>query len=254
MGGRWTERHSVPGTGISDIDFEAYRQYMARRGVDIDASESLPIEEELSRAEIVDRNLDGVLEASLYGLLCFGREPQRSQLTRRLFVQLNAYAGLDRGGDVLSCAEGCGRLDEQVRRSEDWIKSLGRNERYVGLVREDRWVAPLPALREALVNAVAHRDYGLSGESVMVDVFDDRVEITSPGALPNHKTPDSVRRGGPPRSRNESMADFMVVVGMMERRGTGFPRMRRAMRDFNGTEPELESERDERWVRVTLRR
>jgi predicted HTH transcriptional regulator len=86
------------------------------------------------------------------------------------------------------------------------------------------------ALREAVVNAVAHRDYAIPGSRVMVDVFDDRVEITSPGALPNHKTAESVLAGGPPRSRNESM------------------------RAFNGTEPELVNHKAESWVRVTLRR
>ena len=50
----------------------------------------------------------------------------------------------------------------------------------------------------------------------------------------------------------QAMADFMVVMGMMERRGTGFPRMRRAMQAFNGSEPELVQNRAARWVRVIL--
>ncbi len=249
-----TEERVVPGTSASDIDPEAYRRFLARRGIDLEATEPLPLEEELARAEILADNLDGRREATLYGLLCFGREPQRTPLTSRLFVQFSNYGGRDRGAEVLSTGEGRGRIDEQVRRSEDWLKSLGRSERYSGLEREDRWVVPLPALREALVNAVAHRDYALAGDTVLVDVFEDRVEVTSPGALPNHKTPESVRSGGPPRSRNEAMADFMVVSGLMERRGTGFPRMRRAMLAFNGTTPELTVSRDERWVRVTLLR
>ncbi len=125
-------------------------------------------------------------------------------------------------------------------------------ERYEVMLREDRWVVPQRALREALVNAVAHRDYAILGSRVMVDVFDDRVEVTSPGALPNHKTAESVVGGGPPRSRNESIADFLLVQRLMEQRGTGFPRIREAMRAFNGTEPKLEANKDERWVRVTL--
>lgn len=248
----FTEERLIPGTGVSDIELEVFRTYMAARGINLEAPASLPIEDELLRAEVLSANVDGNLEATLYGILCFGRSPQAHHVTRGMFVQLSAYAGVDRGADVLSVAEARGRLDEQVQRAEEWVRSLGRSERYEGMLREDRWVVPQRALREALVNAVAHRDYAILGSRVMVDVFDDRVEVTSPGSLPNHKTPESVVAGGPPRSRNESIADFLLVQRMMEQRGTGFPRIRSAMRSFNGTEPTLETNKEERWVRVTL--
>jgi len=71
-------------------------------------------------------------------------------------------------------------------------------------------------------------------------------------AFPNHKRRESVLAGGTPRSRNESIAHVLFDLGLMEQRGSGFPRIRRAMRDFNETEPLLEDDPDERWVRVTL--
>lgn len=251
-GSRFAGEMLIPGTSVADIEFEAFRAFMTARGIDLESTAHLSVEDELMRAEIVGRNVDGALEATLYGVLCFGRAPQSHHVTRGMFVQLCAYAGVDRAADVLSAAEARGRVDEQVQRSEDWLRSLGRTERYDGMLREDHWVVPLRALREALVNAIAHRDYAVGGARVMVDVFDDRVEITSPGALPNHKTPESVVGGGPPRSRNESIADFLLVRRMMERRGTGFPRIRAAMKAFNGTEPRLENDKAERFVRVTL--
>ena len=250
----FTEERLIPGTTAGDIDSEVFSDYMRRRGIDVEASNHLRLEEDLLRAEILGRSGDGDLEASLYGVLCFGRAPQSHHVTRGFHVQLSAYLGNDRGGEVLSVAEGRGRVDEQVQRAEEWLKGLGRTERYRGMLREDGWVVPQRALREALVNAVAHRDYAVLGSRVMVDVFDDRVEVSSPGALPNHKTPESVVGGGPPRSRNEAIADYLLVRGLMEQRGTGFPRMRAAMRAFNGTEPRLETNKDERWVRVTLLR
>ena len=63
---------------------------------------------------------------------------------------------------------------------------------------------------------------------------------------------ESVRAGSRPRSRNESMAHAMVVAGLMERRGRGWPLMRRTMRDFNGTEPSLLNEDRGKFVRVTF--
>lgn len=80
----------------------------------------------------------------------------------------------------------------------------------------------------------------------------NRVVVTSPGALPKHKRPESVLAGGTPRSRNEAMANYLFDLGLMEQRGSGYPRITRAMAAFNGTAPQLENERTERWVRVTL--
>ena len=112
---------------------------------------------------------------------------------------------------------------------------------------------PEPALREALVNAVIHRDYAITGSQILLEVFDDRIAVTSPGALPNHMTVEQARRGGAPRSRNEMMANAMVVRGLMERRGRGWLTMRHAMARFNGTEPELVNDERNRFVRVTFR-
>jgi ATP-dependent DNA helicase RecG len=153
---------------------------------------------------------------------------------------------------VLLAGEGRGRLDEQVEYAQSWLKTLGRHERYADMQRADLWPVPLPAFRECVVNAVAHRDYAILGSRILVEVFDDRVVVTSPGALPNHKRPESVLAGGTPRSRNESMANVLFDLGLMEQRGSGYPRIAKAMRQFNGTAPRLEQDRDERWVRVTL--
>lgn len=122
-----------------------------------------------------------------------------------------------------------------------------------GLLHEDIPLVPEKALREAIVNAVAHRDYAITGSKVVFEVFADRIDITSPGTLPNHMTPESVRAGGHPRSRNELMANFMLVRGVMEQRGRGWPVMRRAMREFNGTDAELMQDKGGRFVRVTFR-
>jgi ATP-dependent DNA helicase RecG len=114
-------------------------------------------------------------------------------------------------------------------------------------------LVPEAALRETLVNAVAHRSYAIIGSKVLLEVFSNRIVVTSPGALPNHMTVASVRSGGHPRSRNELMANYLLVMGMMEQRGRGWPVMLRVMRDFNGTEPDLEQDVDGGFVRVTLR-
>ena len=84
-------------------------------------------------------------------------------------------------------------------------------------------------------------------------MFFDRVEVTSPGALPNHLSVAAVRRGGRTRTRNEQMANYMLERRFMEKRGRGWLVMRRAMREFNGTEPELTQDLESRFVTVTFR-
>jgi len=248
-----TERQVVPSAGVDDVDFGAVRAFMRAQGLDTDAAPQPAREDDLRNASVADE-LDGALRPTLYGLMVFGRDPQAFPHTLNLFVQCAAYGGADQAADVLSAGEGRGRLEDQVARAIGWFRSLGRREVYEGLRRRDVPPMPEPALREALVNAVIHRDYAVTGSQVLLEVFDDRIVVTSPGALPNHMTVEQARRGGAPRSRNEMMANAMVVRGLMERRGRGWLTMRRAMARFNGTEPELINDERNRFVRVTFRR
>ena len=127
----------------------------------------------------------------------FGRDPQAYAHTLSLFVQCTAYGGTDQAADVLSAGEGKGRLQDQVQRAMGWFRSRGRGESYEGIRRMDLPPAPEAALREALVNALVHRDYAITGSQVLVGVFDDRIVVTRPGALPNDMTVDQARKGAP---------------------------------------------------------
>lgn len=246
-----TEQQIIPAAHLDDIDFGAVRSFMQAQGLDTEQTPQPARDDDLRNASVTDE-LDGVLRPTLYGLMVFGRDPQAYPHTLSLFVQCAAYGGTDQAAEVLSAGEAKGRLADQVHRAMGWFRSLGRRESYEGLRRRDIPRLPEPALREALVNAVIHRNYAISGSQTMLEVFDDRIVVTSPGALPNHMTVEQARSGGAPRSRNEMMANAMVVAGLMERRGRGWLTMRHAMREFNGTEPELASDPDNRFVRVTF--
>ncbi len=248
----FTESQVVTSATAGEIDLEAFNSFMRMQGKEMDDEPQPCIDDALRNASVC-ADLDGVLRPTLYGLMVFGRGPQRYPQTLSLFVQCSAYAGADRAGNVLAAGEAKGRLEDQVERAVGWFASLGRGERYVGLYREDLPLLPERVVREAVVNAVIHRDYALVGSSVLLEVFDDRVEVTSPGALPNHMTVAQATGGAIPRSRNEMMANAMVVRRLMERRGRGWLLMRRGMREFNGTKPELHNDVEGRYVRVTFR-
>ena len=247
----FTEEQIIEASGVRDIDIEKFRSFQRARGIETKGEPQPSDEDDLRNARVI-AEADGELHPTLYGLMVFGKSPQMHPRTGSFWIKCAAYAGADRAsGDILvGDAKGC--LDEQVQRALDWMEVLGRTETYDDIFRQENSVIPRNVLREALVNAVAHRDYALTGASVMLEVFSDRVEVTSPGTLPNHMTADSVINGSLPRSRNEWMANAMVDYRLMEQRGRGWPLMRREMRTFNGTEPELVNSAEGNFVRVTF--
>lgn len=245
----FTEERTIQAATTTHVDIQAFRAYLQEIGIDVEADPQPNDEDDLRNRGVV-AELGGVLHPTLYGVMAFGRQPQSYPQTQNFRVECVAYEGSDRASDVLQVADATGRLDEQVRRAVGWFSSLGRFESYRGIVREDRPLLPQTALREALVNAVVHRDYAIIGSKVLLEAFAHRVDVTSPGGLPNHMSVESVKAGGHPRSRNELMANYMLSLGFMEQRGRGWPVMQRSMREFNGTEPLITQGDSGTFVRV----
>jgi len=124
------------------------------------------------------------------------------------------------------------------------IAFIDRNTRHpmriAGLnrVRLDEY--PVEALREALVNAVAHRQYEDAGRKIMLEVFSDRVVVSSPGLPPAPITLASLRRGKyRPCSRNPVLAQCLSYFHRIEERGRGFRRMHDQMLDHGLDQPLL---------------
>ena len=247
-----TEEQTIRAASTDDIDVAAFRSFLRAQGLETDQDPQPAREEDMRNAGVLTL-ADGQLRPTLYGSMVFGSEPQNHPQTSNFFIQCAAYAGVDRASDTISVSDAKGRLEDQVKRAVDWCAILGKREEYRNILREDVPLIPDRATREALLNAVIHREYAFTGSTVLFEVFSDRVDVMSPGALPNHMAVESVRSGSRLRSRNESMAHAMVVAQLMEKRGRGWPLMRRAMRESNGTEPEIVNDEREKFVRVTFR-
>ena len=247
----FTEEQAVRSASVRDIDSGAFASFMEAQGIDAAMDTPDALAGAYSSAGVVAETDDGRCP-TLYGLLVFGRAPQKQPGLQNFAIRCTKYAGEDRTAASISGMDCDGRLYEQVRRAEKWVESLRRTEMFRGLGRQDGPLLPEKALREALANAVVHRDYANVGYPTMLEVFDDRVTVTSPGALPSHMTVDSVRRGGRPRSRNQSMAHAMVVARLMESRASGWRTMYKSMCDFNGTVPVIENDARSGFVSVTF--
>ncbi len=181
------------------------------------------------------------------GLLLFGREPQR--LLPSAEILLARYSGTQMSDNFLR-ETARGPLSEQIRTAEAFVMANVRKGARIGdLVREDRPEYPAPAVREAIVNAVAHRDYAIRGEEIRVLMFTDRIEVYSPGRLPGHITVDNIVEER--FARNEVVVQVLTDLGFVERLGYGIDRIIRLAHEAGLPAPRFEETAN--GFRLTLR-
>jgi len=126
---------------------------------------------------------------------------------------------------------------------------MRRGMRLSGLTRQETTEYPLSVVREAIVNAAAHRDYAIRGDSIRVLMFSDRLEVYSPGRLPGHVTLDNLLHER--FSRNEIIVQALSDLGFVERLGYGIDRMVAVMAEAGLPAPVFEE--TVAGFRVTLR-
>lgn len=182
-------------------------------------------------------------------VVLFARDPR--DVVRGAAVQLVRRSGTGPGtGPSIERTECAGPLAETIACSMDFISRHGGGlEVVTGDRREALPAYPPTVVREAVVNALAHRDYGLAGATVDVTVWDDRVEVRSPGGLPGHITVDNMR--GEHYSRNPRIMRVLKTLGYVEEYGEGVDRMFREMEARLMEPPTFEATADS--VTVTLR-
>jgi ATP-dependent DNA helicase RecG len=169
------------------------------------------------------------------GLLLFGRDVER--FFPQCEVTLVRYRGREMSDEFIR-EDVRDTLPETVRRAEIWLaEHMRRGSRMVGFERQDWTQFPIGAVREALVNAVAHRDYTVRGEGIRIALFGDRLECYSPGRLPGHVTLENMLAER--YSRNETLVQVLADYGLIERLGYGIDRMLRQMAEAGLPPPEF---------------
>ncbi|MDD9983193.1 MAG: putative DNA binding domain-containing protein [Gammaproteobacteria bacterium] len=196
--------------------------------------------------------------ATVAGLMLFGKDPGRFLPQAKIdavacFGSEKDYAVRERDtlrGPIVHL-KGVDGPELEPGLVEQAVRFVRRNIGTVtsedGVRRRERWDYPEEVIREAVVDAIVHRDYLLSGSDIELSIYSDRLEIVSPGRLANGITPDRMRVGCR-SARNELLKDVMRDYGYLEQMGMGVPRkIIRGMREHNGTEPDL-IEEDERFT------
>ena len=129
-------------------------------------------------------------------------------------------------------------IQEQVEKAYQYVlEKINMGARFQGVYRQDIYELPPDSIRELIANALVHRNY-LEPESVQIALFSDRLEVTSPGSLMRGVTPEKMKEGFS-KIRNRALANAFAYMNLIEKWGSGFPRIFRDCRDYGLQEPEI---------------
>jgi ATP-dependent DNA helicase RecG len=241
------ELQPVSGAASEDLDRRRLRDYFTHI-----RQQAVPPDEDqaawkslLVNTEIM--NDDGV---TVGGMLLFGKTPNR--FLPHAGIDAAAFPGTQKDYAARERSGLRGPMTPLLAANGDLVENglveqalyfVQRNTPVTAVLdngrRIDKPAFPPEALREAVVNALIHRDYLLTSTDIELAVYGDRLEIVSPGRLPNGINPDRMRTGCR-SARNQLLKDVMRDYRYLEHMGMGVPRkIVLGMKAHNGTVPEL---------------
>lgn len=233
------DEQTVPGTSISDLNPKLWNRFRTIISPKDD-------QEFLEKMKLIAKDEDDAMRATVSGILMASDEPE--SFMSIAFIQAVCYRGTERNGAYqLDAKDITGPLDTQIR---DACKFVERNMRVFAIKAPNRIETPqfsMNAVFEAVVNAVAHRDYSVYGSKIRLHLFADRLEIFSPGSIPNTMTIESISERQ--STRNELITSLLARCPMnvdaigsqrnfiMDKRGEGVPIIITASEKLSGRKP-----------------
>ena len=235
----WFDKQPVPGTGFGSLDESLWKPLLSPEGA------TAP-ELALDKMGILTTDENGTTRATVAGVLLCAPSPE--EWLPNACISATCYRGNDRASGQIDAQTITGPLNRQIAEAVAFAVRNMRVGAYKNPARTDMPQYSEKALFEAIVNAVVHRDYSIHNSRIRLSMFADRIEINSPGGLPNNLTIDSmdVRQS----TRNEALASRLrqIPVGdihgsserqfFMEQRGDGVPTIFRETEALSGKLPE----------------
>ena len=226
--GEGFDEQPMPGLDSEALDFRA-------------ASESFAAVRKLARRDLETLRLvtehQGRKVPTVGGMILFGKERERH------FPDAWIQAGRFEGTTKSRIVDGVEIRSLPVRAIEEAIAFVQKHTLHgaeIGPVRrKERWSLPPAAVREAVINAVAHTDYAQRGAPLRLSIFDDRLEVDNPGLLPFGLTLEDLPRGVS-KLRNRVIGRVFHALGLIEQWGSGIQRMTTACRDAGLAAPVFE--------------
>lgn len=162
------------------------------------------------------------------GMILFGKDRERH--FPDAWIQVGRFAGTDKS-QIVDRAEIRSLPVQAVEEAITFVQKHALHGAEIGWVRRtERWSVPPVAVREAVINAVAHADYAQRGAPIRLSIFDDRLEVESPGLLPFGLTIEDLPYGVS-KLRNRVIGRVFHALGLIEQWGSGIQRMSAACRE-----------------------
>lgn len=240
--GFWDEQ-TCEESALLDFDEQKIKQYMHERG--IEKPKNMTLNDFLIGVKALHSNEN--IKPTNGGILFFGNNPQKFFLQARIHcVKFDGNEITKNTIDELMCD---GSLKEIVERTEIFVN---KNIRIYGFRTEisfkriEKAEYPLRAIREAVVNALIHRDYREPSE-VKIFIFDNRLEIMNPGSFPEGVTPENPVH----KPRNPLLCEYMKDIHYIEKYGSGIYLMQKLCKEWSISKPEYVL--DKYWTKIIFR-
>lgn len=229
----------VENAGLDDLDLEKVKEYLGENNF-TKQLESKHLHSLMQKEGLIVFDESKKEYIPTYaGVLLFGKHPQLN--IHCASIKADRYRGTDMiewidkndfNGNIFTLVEKCEYFFKKNMRISAWS---------AGFKTEHKTEYPIDALKEAVINALAHRDYHQYGKDILIRMFDDRIEINSPGELLRPLTIEKLQEHDyKPNSRNKAITKVLLRKGIMDERGSGILRMEEAMKKWELEKPNYE--------------
>jgi len=225
---------AVPTATEPDINMETLKAFFGSSG-------EIPFSDLLLNTRIMIKDEEGIVKPTVTGLLFFGHKPQTHLMSA--YIEAAVYKGLTPDSNALVHSESIvGSVVDQIDDAIKFVKRFMLKPAVKDAGREDHPQYAISAVHEAIVNAVAHRDYSISGSKIRLFLYDDRLEIMSPGKLPNTITLENMPYSQ--FTRNQLLVSFLSKMqsnltgrAFIESRGEGVRKILSESKAHSGRDP-----------------
>ena len=235
----WFDKQHVPDTGLGTLEESLWQPLLSTEG-------STDIKAALQKLCLLVADQAGDLRATVTGVLFCMQNPH--ELLPQAVITATCYEGTDRASNQLDAKSISGPLNRQIVDAVQFVRRNMKVASHKTPARDDMPQYSLRAIFEAVVNAVVHRDYAINQRKIRLSIFNNRLEIISPGGLPNGMTIDAMSETQ--ATRNEAIASIFRRLPVtdihgtderkffMEQRGDGVRIILRKTQELSGKEPE----------------
>lgn len=229
------DRLSISKTSDDDLDFGKIERHQILK-FDRMGTPKEKISDSYLKKIGIKKNAEKRSLITCGGMLLFGKAPQNISILSKANFKIARFKGKEMGNiidhDVIE-----GTLDDQIEKTAQFVqKHMLFSGAIRGLKREDKFTYPMPAIREIITNAVVHRDYSrAANESIMCRIFDDRIEVESPGLLPMGVRVENL--GEVQNTRNPLIARFLFDMNYFDEWGQGIKRIIESCKSNGNPQP-----------------